>query len=74
MVNGHGGNVDVLRQVSDVCEHEGMPIFVHHLTVPGGAAHAGPTETSLVLPFDPARVRRRSSTSCRDWVRTAFGP
>ncbi|MER7003745.1 mycofactocin biosynthesis peptidyl-dipeptidase MftE [Dactylosporangium sp. NPDC000555] len=57
IVNGHGGNVDALRQVRDVCGREGMPIVVHHLTVPGGDAHAGRTETSLMLHLDPARVR-----------------
>ncbi|MEV8511576.1 mycofactocin biosynthesis peptidyl-dipeptidase MftE [Dactylosporangium sp. NPDC051484] len=57
IVNGHGGNVDALRQVRAAGEREGIPVVVHHLTVPGGDAHAGRTETSLMLHLDPARVR-----------------
>jgi mycofactocin system creatininase family protein len=57
IVNGHGGNVDALREARDVCAYEGRRMEVHHLTIPGGDAHAGRTETSLMLHLDPARVR-----------------
>jgi creatinine amidohydrolase len=57
VVNGHGGNVDALRQARTTCTDEGRLIAVHHLAVPGGDAHAGRTETSLMLHLDPARVR-----------------
>ncbi|MFC7404739.1 mycofactocin biosynthesis peptidyl-dipeptidase MftE [Georgenia alba] len=62
LVNGHGGNVEALASVvsrlvaegRDVtwipCEHDG-----------GGDAHAGRTETSLMLHLAPDRVRLDAS-------------
>jgi mycofactocin precursor peptide peptidase len=32
-------------------------VLVHHLNVPGGDAHAGRTETSLLLHLAPSAVR-----------------
>jgi mycofactocin system creatininase family protein len=58
VLNGHGGNVTALQQARDKCERRSLRIAVHHLTVPGGDAHAGRTETSLMLHLDPARVRQ----------------
>jgi creatinine amidohydrolase len=56
VINGHGGNTDALTRVSALCRHERRRLLVHHLTVPGGDAHAGRTETSLLLHLDPAAV------------------
>ncbi|SEG67160.1 creatinine amidohydrolase [Thermomonospora echinospora] len=57
VVNGHGGNADALRQAAQVCAQEGRRLVVHHLHTPGGDAHAGRTETSLMLHLAPSAVR-----------------
>jgi len=57
VVNGHGGNAEALRRAAQICAHEGRRLLVHHLGLPGGDAHAGRTETSLLLHLDPAVVR-----------------
>ncbi|WP_433478705.1 mycofactocin biosynthesis peptidyl-dipeptidase MftE [Spirillospora sp. CA-142024] len=57
IVNGHGGNTDALRRAAGVCAQEGRRLLVHHLDVPGGDAHAGRTETSLLLHLAPSAVR-----------------
>lgn len=58
LVNGHGGNADALRRAADVCAREGRRLIIHHLGIPGGDAHAGRTETSLLLHLAPSAVRR----------------
>ncbi len=57
LVNGHGGNVEALTRVSSVLAGEGRPVDVWHTTVEGGDAHAGRTETSLLLAIAPEVVR-----------------
>ncbi|MGW9550218.1 mycofactocin biosynthesis peptidyl-dipeptidase MftE [Citricoccus zhacaiensis] len=57
VVNGHGGNVDALRSAADLCTAEGRTLLLHHLGLPGMDAHAGRTETSLMLHLTPERVR-----------------
>ena len=56
LVNGHGGNVDALRAATTTLRSEGRAVLAWAPTVPGGDAHAGRTETSLLLAVDPARV------------------
>jgi mycofactocin precursor peptide peptidase len=48
-VNGHGGNHEALREAVDVLVGEGRPVTAWWPSIPGGDAHAGRTETSLLL-------------------------
>lgn len=57
VVNGHGGNVEALRSAVELCTAEGRRLLPHHLGLPGMDAHAGRTETSLMLHLSPERVR-----------------
>ncbi len=60
LVNGHGGNAPVLSEVVPTLRAEGHDVAWLGLGVPGdsarGDAHAGRTETSLMLHLDPAWV------------------
>ena len=56
-VNAHGGNEDALSAVEHQCAAEGDDVIVWRALVPGGDAHAGRTETSLLLAIDPTVVR-----------------
>ena len=55
-VNGHGGNVPTLVDVVRLLRYEGRDA-AWLACAPGGDAHAGRTETSLMLALDPACVR-----------------
>jgi mycofactocin system creatininase family protein len=57
LVNAHGGNEDTLGAVQRRCAEEGDDVLVWRATVPGGDAHAGRTETSLLLAIEPTAVR-----------------
>jgi mycofactocin precursor peptide peptidase len=57
LVNGHGGNVDGLRSAIRTLSTEGRTVDVWSPTVAGGDAHAGHTETSLMLAIAPETVR-----------------
>lgn len=52
-VNGHGGNVDAVRAAVGVLAAEDRPVTAWSPTIPGGDAHAGRTETSLLLAIAP---------------------
>ncbi|MEU1275527.1 mycofactocin biosynthesis peptidyl-dipeptidase MftE [Streptomyces sp. NPDC005799] len=56
-VNGHGGNVSTLDAAVGSLRHEGHDVAWLGCEVPGGDAHAGRTETSLMLHLAPADVR-----------------
>jgi mycofactocin precursor peptide peptidase len=56
-VNGHGGNARGLAEAAGLCTEEGRILAVHHLGLPGMDAHAGRSETSLMLHLAPGRVR-----------------
>ena len=58
-VNGHGGNVPTLVDAVRLLRYEGRDA-AWFACAPGGDAHAGRTETSLVLALAPALVRGRS--------------
>jgi creatinine amidohydrolase len=58
IVNGHGGNLDALRAAGTLLRHEGRDVAWYPCGVPGGDAHAGHTETALMLHVEPARVVR----------------
>ncbi|MBB3086984.1 mycofactocin biosynthesis peptidyl-dipeptidase MftE [Geodermatophilus sabuli] len=57
LVNGHGGNLDALRTAGRQLRSEGRDVAWFPCGVPGADAHAGRTETSLVLHVEPALVR-----------------
>jgi len=57
-VNAHGGNEEALVSLESVGAAEGDDVLVWRATTPaGGDAHAGRTETSLLLAIDPGTVR-----------------
>jgi len=57
VVNAHGGNAESLLAAEARSAAEGDDVVVWSATVPGGDAHAGRTETALMLAIDPAVVR-----------------
>jgi creatinine amidohydrolase len=57
LVCGHGGNLAALRAAVDVLGSEGRRVLLWAPTVPAGDAHAGRTETSIMLALDPDAVR-----------------
>jgi creatinine amidohydrolase len=56
LVNGHGGNAAAARRAVDVLSGEGRRVLSWWPRVPGGDAHAGRTETSLLLALAPDLV------------------
>ncbi len=56
VVCGHGGNRDALRAAEATAAAEGRRLLVWLPSVPGGDAHAGRTETSLMLHVRPGSV------------------
>ena len=56
VVNGHGGNLDALRQAVPQLREEGRDVAWFPCGVPGGDAHAGRAETSLLLHLSPDDV------------------
>ena len=57
LVNGHGGNRDAVDRAMTTLDRDGraaLPVVAVH---PGGDAHAGRTETSLLLALRPDLVR-----------------
>lgn len=56
IVNGHGGNLDALRAAVPRLRTEGRDVAWFPCGVPGGDAHAGRTETSLMLHVEPRGV------------------
>jgi creatinine amidohydrolase len=57
LVSGHGGNAEPLARAVAVLRGEGRRVVAWSPRIPGGDAHAGRTETSLLLALDPAVVR-----------------
>ena len=57
LVSGHAGNAAPLRRAVATAQAEGRRALAWLPTVPGGDAHAGRTETSLLLALAPASVR-----------------
>jgi creatinine amidohydrolase len=58
-VNGHGGNVEAVRAAVARLVAEGRDVRWYGCGVPGGDAHAGRTETSILLALDPSVVLLR---------------
>ena len=57
LVNGHGGNRDAVGRALSTVRREGRRIDAWWPSIPGGDAHAGRTETSLMLAIRPELVR-----------------
>ncbi|MGR7024388.1 mycofactocin biosynthesis peptidyl-dipeptidase MftE [Geodermatophilus sp. URMC 62] len=57
VVNGHGGNLEALRRAVPLLRAEGRDAAWFPCGVRGGDAHAGRTETSLLLHVEPRAVR-----------------
>lgn len=63
VINGHGGNAYALRAAAATCEAEGRRLDVWSVRLPGADAHAGRTETSLMLHLAPKLVRLHAAES-----------
>jgi mycofactocin system creatininase family protein len=57
LISAHGGNHEGLAVAEAQCREDGDDLLVWSTRVPGGDAHAGRTETSLMLAIDPGVVR-----------------
>ena len=57
LVNGHGGNASAVQAAIDRLRYEGRACASWHAGLPGGDAHAGRSETSVMLALDPGAVR-----------------
>ena len=57
LVNAHGGNVEAISGALDRMRGEGRRCGAFHVAPSGADAHAGRTETSLLLHLDPGAVR-----------------
>ncbi|MFF6992978.1 mycofactocin biosynthesis peptidyl-dipeptidase MftE [Streptomyces sp. NPDC010273] len=57
LVNGHGGNATTLDTALRLLRSEGHDVAWIACAVPGGDAHAGRTETSMMVHLAPDRVR-----------------
>ncbi|GAB2639740.1 mycofactocin biosynthesis peptidyl-dipeptidase MftE [Prescottella soli] len=55
-VNGHGGNGPALVKAVELLRYEGRDVAWLPCAVPGADAHAGRTETSLLLHLSPGDV------------------
>lgn len=55
-VNGHGGNVATLTSAVELLRYEGRDVAWLPCAVAGADAHAGRTETSLLLWLSPELV------------------
>lgn len=55
-LSGHAGNADALRSAAEQLRHEGHQVDVVLPVLPGSDAHAGRTETSLMLHIAPGLV------------------
>lgn len=57
LVNGHGGNAGPVARAARTLADEGRRVLVWAPAVPGGDAHAGRVETSILLALAPHLVR-----------------
>jgi mycofactocin system creatininase family protein len=57
LVNGHGGNVTAVEAAVGRLRYEGRACLAWHVTLPGTDAHAGRSETSVMLALAPEAVR-----------------
>ncbi len=57
LVNGHGGNVTAVEAAAGRLRYEGRACLAWHAGLPDGDAHAGRSETSVMLALAPEAVR-----------------
>ncbi|MGK0226914.1 MAG: mycofactocin system creatininase family protein [Thermoproteota archaeon] len=57
LVNGHGGNIDGVTRAVTQLRAEGHDVISWSPSLPGGDAHAGRIETSLMLRVSPDTVK-----------------
>jgi len=57
LVNGHGGNAAAVQAATARLRNEGRTALAWHAGLPGGDAHAGRVETSIMLALAPEAVR-----------------
>jgi mycofactocin precursor peptide peptidase len=57
LVNGHGGNAGAIQAATERLRYEGRVCQAWHAGLPGGDAHAGRSETSIMLALDPGAVQ-----------------
>jgi mycofactocin system creatininase family protein len=57
LVNGHGGNVAAAEAAVERLRYEGRACLAWHAALPAGDAHAGWSETSIMLALAPGAVR-----------------
>jgi creatinine amidohydrolase len=57
LVNGHGGNVTAVETAVGRLRYEGRACLAWHAALPEGDAHAGRSETSIMLALAPGAVR-----------------
>jgi creatinine amidohydrolase len=57
LVNGHGGNVTAVEAAVGRLGYEGRACLAWHAALPEGDAHAGRSETSVMLALAPGAVR-----------------
>ncbi|MEV0945789.1 mycofactocin biosynthesis peptidyl-dipeptidase MftE [Rhodococcus sp. NPDC049939] len=60
-VNGHGGNGSALVKAVTLLRYEGRDVAWVPCAVPDADAHAGRTETSMLLHLSPGRVKMSSA-------------
>ncbi|MFT3851192.1 MAG: mycofactocin biosynthesis peptidyl-dipeptidase MftE [Ilumatobacteraceae bacterium] len=65
LVNGHGGNAEAVQRAVALLCTEGRRVLSWWPRDPGGDAHAGCTETSVMLAIAPNLVRRDRLTPGR---------
>lgn len=70
LVNGHGGNTAAASRAAALARREGRRVVMVSCGVAGGDAHAGRTETSLLLHLEPTVVRidRAEVGDVRPWA------
>jgi creatinine amidohydrolase len=61
LVCGHGGNLEALSTAVELLTGEGRSVLLWSPSVPDGDAHAGRTETSLMMVCDPMAVRAEAA-------------
>jgi creatinine amidohydrolase len=65
VVSAHGGNAEALHAAAAQCAADGEEVLFWTAAPEGGDAHAGRTETSLMLAIDPGAVRLdRAEAGC----------
>ncbi|MFV0533895.1 MAG: mycofactocin biosynthesis peptidyl-dipeptidase MftE [Cumulibacter sp.] len=56
LVNAHGGNATAIAAAQRICAYEKRQVTALYCAFPGADAHAGRTETSVMLAIDPESV------------------